>query len=191
MRLIDRYMPAYQFHETHARRIAAVPGAILAGVTAYRAESDWFFRLMSGVRALPARLLTPRNGQREPFGLHAFTLLEQTESEIVYGLIGRFWKPDYGLAAIADGAAFHAFNTDNAAKLVLAFWTQPEPDGRTRLVTETRVWCPSRAVRLTFTPYWLLIRPASGFIRHRMLAAIARDCERPSRPDNVIAADTP
>ncbi|MCJ2088286.1 hypothetical protein MKK88_20190 [Methylobacterium sp. E-005] len=189
MRLIDRYMAAYQFREIHARRVTAAPASILSNVAAYRADSDPFFRIANAVREWPARLRDRRDAPRQAFGIHTFTKLEETESEIVYGLVGRFWTADYGLRPIADGTAFRAFDADDAAKLVLGFRTQPEQGG-TLLVTETRVWCPNRSVRLRFTPYWLLIRPVSGLARRRMLASIARDSKGRARicPDAAPTA---
>ena len=128
---------------------------------------------------------------RPPFGLHDFTLLDRSEREIVYGLIGRFWRPDYGLEPVADGAAFLRFDAPEVAKLALAFEACPGPDGRTRLITETRVSCASRAASLKFTPYWPLIRPLSGLLRRRTPAAIKRDSERSSSPGRIIAAGSP
>lgn len=191
MRRLDRYLSTYQFSEVHACDVAAEPAAILDGVAAYRPAADRFFRLMIGLRELPMRALGRPDAARPPFGLHNFTLLDRSESEIVYGLIGRFWRPDYGLEPVADGAAFLGFDAPQVAKLALAFEARPGPDGRTRLVTETRVSCASRAARLKFTPYWLLIRPVSGLVRRRMLAAIKRDSERSSSPGRIIAAGSP
>lgn len=180
MRLLDRYQPTYQFSETHACLVAAEPAAILDSVVAYRPDSDRFFRLMIGLRELPIRLLGEPEALRAPFGLHEFTLLARSESEIVYGLIGRIWRPDFGLESIADGAAFLAFDAAHVAKLALAFTARCDPEGRTRLVTETRVSCASRAARLKFTPYWLLIRPVSGLVRRRTLASIKSASEQPA-----------
>ncbi|SDM46029.1 hypothetical protein SAMN05216360_102156 [Methylobacterium phyllostachyos] len=191
MRRLDRYCPTYQFSEVHACDVAAEPAAILNGVAAYRPASDRFFRLMIGLRELPMRALGRPDMARAPFGLHDFTLLDRSESEIVYGLIGRFWRPGYGLEPVADGAAFLRFDAPQVAKLALAFEARPGPDGRTQLVTETRVSCASRAARLKFTPYWLLIRPVSGLVRQRMLAAIKRDSERSSSSGRIIAAGSP
>jgi hypothetical protein len=42
------------------------------------------------------------------------------------------------------------------------------------LRTETFVYCASTRSKMLFTPYWLLIRLASGWIRQRNLAAIQR-----------------
>lgn len=57
MHLLDRYLPTYQFSETHACLIAAEPTAILDNVVAYRPESDRFFRTVIGLREIPMRLL--------------------------------------------------------------------------------------------------------------------------------------
>ena len=181
MRLLDRYLPTYQFSETHACRVAAEPASILDSVVAYRPDSDRFFRFMIGLRELPMRLLHEPEATRAPFGFHEFTVLDRSETEIVYGLIGRFWRPDFGLEPINDGDAFLAFDAPHAAKLALAFTAQRDPDGRTRLITETRVSCASRAARLKFTPYWLLIRPVSGLVRRRSLASIKSASERTAR----------
>jgi len=181
MRLLDRYLPTYQFSETHACLVAAEPAAILDSVVAYRPDSDRFFRLMIGLRELPMRLLGEPEAPRAPFGFHDFTLLDRSEREIVYGLVGRFWRPDFGLEPIAGAAAFLAFDATHVAKLALAFTAQHDSDGRSRLVTETRVSCASRAARLKFTPYWLLIRPVSGLVRRRTLASIKSASERAAR----------
>jgi hypothetical protein len=47
------------------------------------------------------------------------------------------------------------------AKLALGFSVENGSSGKTKLVTETRVHCPDRLSRLSFTPYWILIRPVS------------------------------
>ncbi|MNT33576.1 hypothetical protein D3C72_1695100 [compost metagenome] len=54
---------------------------------------------------------------------------------------------------------------------MLHFTAEPEGTG-TRLTTRTRVWCGDAAAQRRFTAYWLLIRPASGLIRRRMLQRV-------------------
>ncbi|MDH2308178.1 hypothetical protein [Methylobacterium brachiatum] len=193
MHLLDRYLPTYQFSETHACLIAAEPTAIVDNVVAYRPESDWFFRLMIGLQELPMRLVGKPGTPSAPFGFDDFTLLDRSADEIVYGLVGRFWRPDYGLEPVADGPAFQAFAAGDVARLALAFATRRHPDGRTQLVTETRIDCPSRAARLKFTLYWLVIRPVSGLVRRRMLASIRRASEQPpgERSGRVTASGNP
>ena len=45
------------------------------------------------------------------------------------------------------------------------------------LTTETRVWLTDASARRGFATYWLLIRPFSGLIRRRWLAAAVRRAE--------------
>ncbi|MDF5812396.1 hypothetical protein P4113_09670 [Pseudomonas aeruginosa] len=123
-----------------------------------------------------AGLLGRRNdlAGRPRFGLHEFTRLERrADQAIAYGLVGRFWRADFALERIADGEHFRCYDQPGVAKLVLCFRCTPSASG-TLLHTETRVFCPDRASRLRFTPYWVAIRPVSGLIRRRLLAGIER-----------------
>lgn len=179
--LVDCYLPIFQFSETHECMIAAEPAFTIKALVDYQPKNDRFFRTMIGLREAPMRFvgfLTGKTQERsEPFGLHNFTLLEQRDDALVYGLIGQFWKLDYGLRPVVDGNDFTTFDGAQAAKLALSFSAARQADGRTRLVTETRVFCPDRATRLKFLPYWLLIRPVSGLIRRRILSSIKRQSE--------------
>ena len=175
MDLIEHYLPRFQFGETHTCLIAAPPEAVLDAVARYRPEQDLIYRLMIALRVLPSRLLGP---SRKTFGFDAFTLLERTDTALIYGLVGRFWRLDFGLKPIADRAAFLACDRSDVAKLGLGFAVARDQRGMTRLVTRTCVFCPDLTTRLRFTPYWLLIRPVSGLLRRRMLALIRAAAER-------------
>lgn len=183
MALIDDFLPLHQFSERHFRDVAAGPDQVMQAAAAYQPDSDRFFTAMIGLRELPMRaaaVLTGRTAKLPPvFGMHNFTRLgERPGRELVFGLVGQFWKPDFGLASISDGEAFLAFGEPGFVKLALGFSASVLPDGRTRLVTETRVFCPDAASRRRFTPYWYLIRPVSGLIRGRILRSIQRASEK-------------
>jgi len=180
MSLIDQLLPAYQFSERHSCRMAAEPAMVLDAVPAYRPDDDRFFRFMIGLRELPMHLLAKADRIPEPFGLHNFTLLARTDEAIVYGLIGKFWRLNYGLMPVVSGEAFRSFSENGVAKLALSFAVENASAGQTRLVTETRVHCPDRQSRLSFTPYWILIRPVSGLIRRRILNSVKGESERSS-----------
>lgn len=171
------YLPAHHFGERHEAVIGAGAQEVLAALPALDTLDDPLIRRMIWLREWPNRLLS-RGMEVVPFGLHAFTLLEQSAAGLAYGLVGRFWRLDYGLEAIADGAAFRVFDRPGVAKLVMSFEAHPLPDGRTRLVTETRIFCPDRASWLRLLPYWLVIRPVSGLIRRRILGAAKARVER-------------
>lgn len=174
MSLIDLYLPHHQFSETHHRYIPASPERILDVVGRPDVVDDPIARSLIALREMPNRLAGrlgfASNLQHRPlFGLANFTFLGRDgDRELAYGLAGRFWQSDYGLVEVADAPAFLALDPSGIAKLVMNFTVAAEGTG-TRLTTCTRVWCSDDAARRSFRPYWLLIRPASGLIRRRLL----------------------
>lgn len=126
---------------------------------------------ISGARTMP----------RPPFGMSNFTLIDVAEGEeAVLGLAGQFWRLDYGQDIIADASAFLRFEAAGAAKLAPNYAVEPLDGQRTRLTTETRVYCIDAQARRHFTPYWYVIRLVSGLIRRRMLANIKREATTPN-----------
>lgn len=182
--LIDSYLPQFQFRERHRIAIAAPPERILRAALDHDPLSDRIVRAMIALREVPMRLIAVVGGGgaeavRPPFGMANFTRLAVDEGrEAVLGLAGRFWQAGYGQAPLRDGRDFEAFAAPGSAKLALNFAVTPRPDGRWELSTETRVFCLDAAARRRFTPYWYLIRPVSGLIRRRMLAAVRRELAR-------------
>lgn len=183
MKQLDPYLPVFDFMEAHSCTVAASPSAVMKAVMQHQLNSDPFSRAMTALREGPMRLGNVLSGKGnaspEPFGLHEFVLLESKADEsVVYGLIGRFWRPDFGLVRVTDCESYLQFNKLGVAKLTLGFSAVPLSQHHTLLSTETRVYCPNRACFLKFAPYWYLIRPVSGLIRRRILASIKKASER-------------
>jgi len=191
MTLLATYLPNYSFQEVHSCMISASTDIVISAAADYSPDADPVFRKMIGLRELPTRFASFLKGTQaqlpQPFGMHNFTQLERRDgAELAYGLVGRFWRPDFGLVPIQDGSGFLRFDTPGVAKLALGFSATRQADGTTLLVTETRVFCPDRVSWLKFAPYWYLIRPFSGLIRHRILAAIKRTSEAVRMPGKDI-----
>ncbi len=109
--LLNHLLPEFQFSERHTLNMRASPGQVLDAVTQLTAEQDPLVQRFLQIREAPARLalrLGLRNAlaDRPRFGLHEFTLLgRHADREIGYGLVGRFWRSDFGLRSCADGEA--------------------------------------------------------------------------------------
>lgn len=177
MELMTRYLPRYQFAEEHSLHVPASPSRVLDMANRPEVVDDPVARQLIALRELPNRL-AGRLGfasalqDRPAFSLAEFTPLGRDgEHELAFGLAGRFWQSDYGLVPLADASAFAALDAAGLAKLVLNFTAQPEGRG-TRLTTRTRIWCGDESSRRRFNLYWLLIRPASGLIRRRLLRRV-------------------
>lgn len=173
--LIDTYLPRYQFSERHTTWVNAAPREVLDVIMDYDFTADRFTAALMALRRLPGRMLSkmlPHIAMPENFTMRTFTpLARDGDREMAAGLVGRFWRLDGGVVPIADADAFLRYAEAGVPKLVMNF--SVEPDGaRTRLSTETRVYCPDALSQLYFTPYWYAIRLGSGLIRRRFLASI-------------------
>lgn len=174
------YLPSFSFYEKHESGDLAAPSeAIIAAVWALDMRDDRVTRALLWLRELPVTIgyLLRRDrqrGPRAPFGFHNFTPLTRTSHEVSMGLAGRFWRPDGGRVLVPGADDFIRIDDLSLAKLVLRFAVIEHAEGRRTLRTETFVYCGTTRTRLLFTPYWLAIRLASGWIRRRMLASVER-----------------
>jgi hypothetical protein len=182
MSLMGKFLPHYQFSERHQTTARCAPGELLDIIQGYQPPQDRLADIAMYARQPPARLLHWAAGSQRrppaPFTVANFIpLARDADREIVAGLIGKFWRPDFGLVAIGSPSEFLACNPPRTAKLVIGFLAEPV-DGATLLTTETRVYCPDRYALIMFAPYWLAIRPVSGLLRRRALGSIRRIAEQ-------------
>ena len=131
--LIDDFMPAFDFSETHNIRIRATAKGVFVVLNEIDiCESPvirWLFRL----RGLPAKSVTLSDLRKFRFE----TLGEVENREILLGLAGRFWTIKGDLRKI-DSENFRQFNEKGFAKAIWGF-SLDESDGETDLTTETRI----------------------------------------------------
>ncbi|MBI1866785.1 MAG: hypothetical protein HYS06_00550 [Methylocystis sp.] len=188
MTISDNFLPVYQFSERHEGNVASKPNHVLDVIDTLDDRDDNLVRVLITLREAPARIVSAMGlstalKHRPRFGMANFTKLERNDKELVYGLVGRFWRPSFGLEQVADAETFVNFNRPGVAKLIMHFIAMPNEAGGVRLVTETRVFCPDLQSRLLFTPYWWAIRTASGLVRQRMLALIKKKVEHVTPAD--------
>jgi hypothetical protein len=185
---LDGFLPVWQFNEIHTIKVNATPGRVYAAIQELttRELSPLIF-LLFDIRDLPARL-TRRNTQLESFQDGPFLqqlyqggfipLGEDPGKEIVFGLVGQFWKLTGSEDPhIPDAQAFQAFNDPDFAKVAANLLIR-EKDGRVICSTETRVQLAGQPARRKFAFYWRIISMGSGIIRMLWLRAIKRKAER-------------
>jgi hypothetical protein len=66
-------------------------------------------------------------------------------------LIGKFWRPDFGLFVVNGPSEYLACNPPKTAKLAIGFVAEQFGEV-TLLTTETRVYCPDRYSLMMFFP---------------------------------------
>ena len=111
----------------------------------------------------------------ERFG---FTRLdEEPGRELVFGLAGRFWRPDGGLRPIPDRTAFVAFAEEGCVKTAWNLRVADTDGASCDLTTETRIAFFGAAARRKFRLYWTLVGPFSGMLRMALLRSVKRRVE--------------
>lgn len=176
---VPAFLPQFQFHEKHRAVIhTSNPENILPFIASFDVQQDPVIRRLMSLRQLPQKF--PHNQQANTtgnFGLHSFTLLNSSTSELCYGLRGQFWRIDFGLENAPDAIAFQAPAAPGSAKLLLRYQVAELAPGQHELCTETFVYCPDKRTQLKMAAYWLAIRAGSGWIRKRTLEAVRSHVE--------------
>jgi hypothetical protein len=183
--LIDRWLPEWQFGESHQRRVRASPRQVFAAIRAVRSSDIFLFRTLAFLRNPSRRgegehILNP--SAKKPILDVAiaggFALLgEDEDRELLVGTVVMA-PPDIVRAArqgktpSLDPAPFRTLGRPGFARAVMNFRVIPDADGWTRVTTETRVHALDRATQRRFARYWRVIYPGSWIIRWSWLRAV-------------------
>ena len=196
--LIDTFLPRYDVSERHRVRVSASPAATYAVLRTTNFAEHPLVRTLFALRALPGVLVGGVDRMRALWARRATpltiasleaqgfrVLADAPPNELVLGIEGEFWRS----VARSSTPGAEAFQLDapapGTARGVIGFFVRPLGDGATELVTETRVKCADATARRRFLPYWFLIRPASGIIRHAMLRSIRKAAEEVEYDDQL------
>ena len=185
MKALDQFLPRYDFNELHSVKVKASPEKTLAAVKDLTpSELSPLVGMLLGLRDLPSRL-TSRVGKTstktESFLDQLlegdFILLADRSDEVVFGLVGQFWKfIGERKVVVTSPDDFINFSQTDFAKVAANLHVQAV-DGYTLLSTETRIGSPDAQTRGKFAFYWRLISIGSGWIRILWLNAIKRRAE--------------
>jgi hypothetical protein len=178
--VLDDFLPTYDFHEVHSVATDASPAAVMDAIKSLTPLEVPVLVALMAVRSLPAILRrrppAVRGTLLDGFRKAGFVPLRDAPDEVVYGGVGRFWKPTGDLRRV-DPAAFAGFADPGCAKAVFNLRVDPAGE-RTLLTTETRIATTDEHARRSFACYWGVIHPGSALIRRDWLRAIRRRAER-------------
>jgi hypothetical protein len=189
---LDEFMPEYDFNERHRITIHAEPSVILQAVKETTPAEIAFVRQLFTLRDLPARVTGRRQQElsastslfEQMLSSGAVLLAEETDRELVGGLIGQFWKlTEDQSPPIASAQEFLDFDGADYAKATFNFLIVENNDGSMIVSTETRIAIPDPSARRKFATYWRIIYPGSALIRRMWLRAIKRRAEASAMVD--------
>ena len=171
-KLLDEYIPSFHFSETHDTEVNAPANVVYSSALACDLSRSAIIRFLFRLRRLPRCDMTFEGLQQIGFRF----LAKREGSEVVFGLIGKFWSSSAEILPF-KAEDFVSFNIPGYAKAAGNILAVPVTSYRTRLITETRVWCTTYWSRARFAIYWSLIRPFSGLIRREWLRLIKQHAE--------------
>jgi hypothetical protein len=185
MTVLDQFLPRYDFNEVHSVNVKASPKNTLTAVRALTpSELSPLVSMLLSLRDLPSRFTgraEPTLAKSKPFLDQLlegnFILLADGADELVFGLVGQFWKLiGERKAGITTPNEFINFSQTDFAKVAANLRVQAA-NGYTVLSTETRIGAPDPQTRRKFAFYWRIISMGSGWIRILWLNAIKRRAE--------------
>lgn len=171
---IDDLLAEWHFRDRHRAATTAAAADLLAAVEQVTWAEVPVMRVLMRVRSAGRLRLGRDRPILEDMASLGFTMLAGKGNELVAAAIGRPWSPAGGrgprLADQPDPVPFFVdFSAPGWAKMITNFRVSTG-----ELTTETRVLLTDERSRRAFRRYWLIIRPFSGLIRRRWLAAIVR-----------------
>jgi hypothetical protein len=180
--LLDRRLPEFDVSKRHSIRIRAPRERVFEELSRYDFGRSLSTRVLMALRGYGSRTHGVERGGTLPETLARFgftPLGEEPGRELVFGLVGRFWRLKGDLRTVA-AADFGAFREPGFAKAAWNLLVEEHEPGVSRLSTETRVLCFGDAARRKFLLYWRVVEPFSGVIRWSLLRGVRRAAEKGS-----------
>lgn len=169
------FLPTHHFRERHETLVAAPADVVRRAAEEWCPDESWLWRALLVLRGLGR----PSGTLRQWAESAGFLCLADTDEEIVFGQIGRFWSVREREALVSPRTVeeFQRFDDQRSAVAVVNVrWEELEPR-LVRLSTETRVRALGPQARRRMRVYWLLIRPFSGLLRRSMLRGMKARAE--------------
>ena len=114
----------------------------------------------------------------ELFRRPPFLVLDQAQTMLVCGLVGRIWTLRRDYPRLQDAEQFLRFAQRGTARVVFAHWVEPGADGGSALITEVRVEAIGAQGRLGVRAVRPLVSAFHSLIGSEGMQAAVRRAER-------------
>ena len=170
---LDDWLPEFGVRTYHRRAAATPPETLWAEATRIRlADTRRLGRLVSwripGVHASQT--------YHELFRAYPFTVLHETETELVSGLCGKIWTPARDYPELHDAAAFADWAGRGTVRVAFAHWVTATADGA-ELHSEARVEPVDTQARVRLKAIWTVLGPFERLVGAEPLELAVRRAE--------------
>jgi hypothetical protein len=172
---LDAWLPEPKLRTRHRRSANARPHELWHAAEGLRIREAPIFG-----RALRWRIPdTPADlSFRDLLRSYPFVVIAEGDLWSVSGLCGRIWTFQRDYPRIAGPAEFQAWDEPGTVRVLLAHWIEPDGEGRSALVSETRVQPTDRLAALRMRALWVVVRGFERLIAGEVLRNAARRAER-------------
>ncbi len=193
MNALDLLVPAPRLVEVDFVDVGAPPERTWVRVRRGRLVVSPLVGMLFELRALPRRLagrtvepvvrsLDDLGSSPEKPGFQI--LVDDPPSEVAVGAIGKVWESDIPFVHVDGVEAYRTFAEPDYARVAWAIRVSPRGEHGARIEFEVRIDATTDEAWERVRRYYLLIGPGSHFIRHAVLAAIARELGAPDADEN-------
>jgi hypothetical protein len=194
MYALDQLIPKPRLLEIDDVEVAAPVARVWEAVRHGDLARTPLIRALFALRGLPSRLAGAEPAKASiridelvstPEQPGFQVLVDNPLNEFAVGAIGKVWQPQIPFVHVPDAHAYAGYEEPGEIKVAWAVQVEAIRGEFTRLAFELRVDATSDDAWHAFKRYFLLIGPASRFIRQSALASIARELEVRPEPRRI------
>ena len=171
---LDAWLPEPAVRTHHERSAAAGPDEVFHAASTVRlSDTRTVGRLVRWrIPGTPAHLTFTEMFERYPF-----TVLDNGHNRFLAGLCGRIWTFRRDYPRLEDASAFQAWDEPGTVRVLFAHWSEPAGDGRSRIVSETRVEPVDRRAAVRLRALWAVVGRFEPLVGSEPLALAVRRAE--------------
>ena len=174
---LDLFLPRYTFASHHQISVRAPQAKTFAVLESSALGNAPLAKLLMRLRGYGKLARSDGESLAEQLSRLGFIRLSVVPPhEMVFGIVGRFWRPD-GCLVPLTAAEFVLFQQPGYARAAWNLAVHELAPGKSLLATETRIQVFGREAQLKFGAYWMLVKPFSGLVRRSLLRSVRRLAE--------------
>jgi hypothetical protein len=171
---LDKWLPDPAVRVVHTRESTASPEGLWRAARAVQLSDTAILGRLVRWR-IPG--LPREEGFDQLFRQPPFMVLEEREYLLVSGLVGRIWTLRRDYPQLSSAQQFRDWSESGTARVVIANWITPGPNGRTTIGAEARVEAFGARGRVGLRAVWPLVRSFQGLVGSDGINAAVRRAE--------------